>query len=110
MTKLLEIISITGFQGASIRKVFQNEPGCRILGITRNPSKYSDLRNQGIGPLSADLDNQASLEKAPGDANAIHAMTDFWQFPKDPSTFQAADKEGKEPNEIAMERGDRART
>ena len=104
MSKLLVIIGITGLQGSSVAKVFQNESGWRIRGITRNPSKYEDLQKQGIELVEANLDDQASLERAFDGANAIYAITDFWQFLNDPSTFETAAKEGKKPNEIAMER------
>lgn len=103
MTRLLVVIGITGLQGSSVRKVFESEPGWRIRGITRNPSKHSDLVNSGIELVSANLDDQASLEKAFEGANAIFAVTDFWQFLKDDNTFRIAEKEGKKPNEIAME-------
>ena len=104
MTRLLVIIGITGLQGSSVRKVFQQEPGWRIRGITRSPSKYPALQQEGIELVSADLDDEASLEKAFEGADAIYAMTDFWQFLKDESTFKTAERENKHPNEIAMER------
>jgi hypothetical protein len=103
MTKLIVIIGITGLQGSSVRKVFQKEPGWRIRGITRNPSKYPDLQKESVDLVSANLDDQASLEKAFEGANAIFAVTDFWQFLKDDSTFKTAEKEGKKPNQVAME-------
>ena len=104
MTKLLVIIGITGLQGSSVHKVFQNEPGWRIRGITRNPSKHPDLQTQGVDLVSANLDDPASLESAFKDAHAIFAVTDFWQFLKEASTFATAEREGKKPNQVAMER------
>lgn len=103
MTKLIVIIGITGFQGSSVCKVFQSEPGWRIRGITRTPSKHPELQKEGVELVSANLDNQESLEKAFEGANAIFAVTDFWQFLKDDSTFKTAEKEGKKPNEVAMQ-------
>ena len=100
--KLLVIIGITGQQGSSVAKVFQDEPGWRIRGITRKPAKYPELQEQGIELVSADLDDETSLTKAFAGANAIYAMTDFWAALQDLSTFETAKKEGKKPNEIAM--------
>ena len=104
MSKLLVIIGITGLQGSSVHKVFQSEAGWRIRGITRNPSKYPALQKEGVELVAADLDDQASLEAAFEGANAIFAVTDFWQFLKDGETFKVAEKEGKKPNQVAMER------
>jgi hypothetical protein len=104
MSKLLVIIGITGLQGSSVYKVFQSEPGWRIRGITRTPSKYPELQNQGVDLVSANLDDQASLENAFKGAHAIFAVTDFWQFLKEDSTFKTAETEGKKPNQVAMER------
>ena len=77
MSKLLVIVGITGNQGSSVCKVFQNEPDWRIRGITRDPSKYHDLQKQGIELVAANLDDETSLEKAFAGANAIFAVTDF---------------------------------
>ena len=104
MAKLIVIIGITGTQGASVCKVFQQEQGWRIRGITRSPEKHGHLKDQGIELVSADLNDQTSLEKAFKGANAIFAVTDFWQFLKDPATFETAAERGLKPNEIAMER------
>ena len=103
MTKLLVIIGITGLQGSSVRKVFQHEPEWRIRGITRNPSKHEALHKEGIELVSANLDDQESLDKAFAGANAIFAVTDFWQFLKDGATFETAEKAGNKPNEVAMQ-------
>jgi hypothetical protein len=104
MSKLLVVIGITGLQGSSVAKVFQeHEPEWRIRGITRSPAKHQHLVQRGIELVAADLNDEASLEEAFSGANAIFAVTDFWQFLKDPKTFEIAEKEGKKPNQIAME-------
>lgn len=105
-TRLLVIIGISGLQGGSVARIFQQEPGWRIRGLTRNPSKPSNahLKDAGIELVSGDLDDPASLDAAFKGANAIFAATDFWQFLQQPSTFSTAEKEGKKPNVVAMER------
>ena len=104
-TKLIVIIGITGLQGGSVAKVFQTLPGWRIRGITRDPTKASaaPLRDAGIELVAADLDDQASLEKAFEGANAIFAVTDFWQFLQNPATFEKAQKDGKAPNQVCFD-------
>ncbi|KAK3716800.1 hypothetical protein LTR37_006150 [Vermiconidia calcicola] len=77
----------------------------RIRGVTRNPAKYEeDPQYQDVELVAANLDDQTSLEKAFEGANAIYAVTDFWQWLKQDATFQQAEKQSKKPNEIAMER------
>lgn len=103
-SKLLVIIGITGLQGSSVYKQFKNEPGWRIRGITRNPEKHSHLKADNVELVSANLDDVESLEKAFNGADAIFSVTDFWQFPTQPSTIARAEQEGKMPSEIAMAR------
>ena len=102
-TKLLVIIGITGQQGSSVYNHFKNEPGWRIRGITRNPDKHQHLKAENVELVAGDLDDEVSIEKAFENANTIYANTDFWQFLKQPATFERAEKEGKLPNQIAME-------
>lgn len=104
MAKLLVITGITGAQGSSVYNVFKNEPGWRIRGITRDPLKHAKLQAEGVELVKADFNDQASLERAFSGANAIFAMTDFFQHLfADPSTFERAQQEGKKPGEIAEE-------
>lgn len=105
MSKLLVIVGITGAQGSSVYNVFKDEPGWHIRGITRDPSKHQKLGSEGVELVKADLDDQASLERAFSGANAIFAMTDFFQHLfTDPSTMERAQREGKKPGAIAAER------
>lgn len=101
-SKLLVIIGITGLQGSSVYNELKNEPGWRIRGITRSPEKHRHLIADNVDLVSADLDDEASLGRAFEGATAIFAVTDYWQFLKQPATFERAGKESKRPNEIAM--------
>ncbi|EMC97145.1 hypothetical protein BAUCODRAFT_441050 [Baudoinia panamericana UAMH 10762] len=105
-TKLIVILGITGQQGGSVARVFQALPDWRIRGVTRDPSKSSSasLRDAGIELIAGDLDDPTTLDQAFKGATAIFAVTDFWQFMDDPSTFAQAEKEGRLPNQIAMDR------
>ncbi|TKA68317.1 hypothetical protein B0A55_08611 [Friedmanniomyces simplex] len=103
--KLIVILGATGLQGGSVARLYATLPGWRIRGITRNPTKAScsPLREAGVELVAADLDDVESLEKAFEGANAIFAVTDFWQFIQLPSTNQAAAEQGREPNQVAMD-------
>ncbi|KAK4501048.1 hypothetical protein PRZ48_006854 [Zasmidium cellare] len=111
--KLLVILGITGQQGSSIATLFLKDPQLRstysLRGITRNPSKASNkhLLDAGVELVAGDLDDVQSLKKAFKGADAIFAVTDFWQFvqpEQHPSTFQEAEKRGVKPNVVAMEK------
>lgn len=106
-TKLLVIVGITGTQGSSVYNVFKHEPGWRIRGLTRDPTKPTckTLFDAGVELVKADLGDPASVERAFEGANAIYSVTDYFQHLfNDPSTFKQAEKEGKKPTVIAMER------
>lgn len=93
-------------QGSSVARTFLKEPGWRVAGITRDPSKPSNqwLRDAGVELVAADLDDRASLSAAFSGATAIFAMTDFWQFMSDPATAKLASERGIQPNQVAFER------
>ncbi|KAF7189278.1 NmrA-like family domain-containing protein 1 [Pseudocercospora fuligena] len=90
--KLLVVLGITGQQGGSVAKVFSDlEPTWRIRGITRNPSSPASQsllkENPSIELVSGNLDDQASLEAAFKDADAIFSVTDFWSQFKSSGTY-----------------------
>ncbi|KAK6429240.1 hypothetical protein LTR95_014615, partial [Oleoguttula sp. CCFEE 5521] len=58
----------------------------------------------GIELVAANLDDLASLVKVFEGANAIFAVTDFWQFVMDPAVHAIAAQSGKMPNEVAFDR------
>lgn len=104
MSKLLVIIGITGAQGSSVHDVFKREAGWRIRGITRNPSKHQHLEEEGVELVQADLDDEASLERAFVGANAIFAMSDFFQpLFNGTAMLEKARRERRKPGELALE-------
>ncbi|KAI9761189.1 MAG: hypothetical protein M1835_008219, partial [Candelina submexicana] len=105
MSKLIVVVGITGTQGASVADVFLQEPGWKVRGITRDPTKPSakPLTDRGIELVKGNLDDQASLEAAFQGATAIYSVTDFWQGMKSPKHHEEAAKTGKTINEICYE-------
>ncbi|KAF2180701.1 NAD(P)-binding protein [Zopfia rhizophila CBS 207.26] len=104
-TKIIAIVGITGNQGASVADVFLDEPGWKIRGISRDPSKPSskEWSNQGVEMVAGNLDDVESMKKAFKGANVIFGNTDFWQHMQNPANHERAEKEGRTPNEVAYD-------
>lgn len=73
-------------QGGSVANTFIQLPGWKVRGITRdsNSEKANLWKSKGVDIISADLDNQLSLEIAFRGANVIFGVTDFWTIYQDP--------------------------
>jgi uncharacterized protein YbjT (DUF2867 family) len=99
-SKLFVVFGATGAQGSSIVSTFLSEPGWRVRGVTRNPgsSASQNLAALGVELVKADLDDPASLAPAVDGANAVFAMTDFWEPLRDPAN-QSKLKPGQNINE-----------
>lgn len=94
------------YQGSSVARVFLNEPGWHVRGITRDPSKPSATKwaDQGVELVAADLNDLESLKKAFHGAHVIFGTTDFWQHLQDPAVYKLAEEQHRFPNEIAYDR------
>ncbi|KAJ9667037.1 hypothetical protein H2201_002871 [Coniosporium apollinis] len=103
--KLIVIVGITGNQGASVADAFIDEPGWKIRGISRDPSKASSKvwSDKGVEMVAGDLDNLESLQTAFKGANVIFGVTDFWQAIGNPKNHQKAAERGVTINEVAYE-------
>ncbi|EGP90279.1 uncharacterized protein MYCGRDRAFT_91165 [Zymoseptoria tritici IPO323] len=104
-TKLITIVGITGTQGASVADAYINEPGWKIRGISRDPSKASSKAwtDQGVDMVFADLDDIGSLKTAFSGSNVICGVTDFWQQMQDKGNQERAKRTGKTINVISFE-------
>ncbi|KAF2021444.1 NAD(P)-binding protein [Aaosphaeria arxii CBS 175.79] len=104
-SKLVTIIGITGNQGASVAEAFINEPGWKIRGISRDPSKPSSKvwSDRGVEMVGADLDDAEALKTAFKGSNAIFGVTDFWQQMKVPANIKKAQETGRVLNEVAFD-------
>ena len=85
--------------------IFLKEPGWKVRGITRDPSKAAakSLADRGAEMVAGDLDNTESMKKALSGANVIVGITDMMQFLFDPKTNALAKEQGRGANEIAAE-------
>ncbi|KAF5252592.1 hypothetical protein FANTH_2486 [Fusarium anthophilum] len=80
--KTVVVIGATGLQGGSVvRTLAKSRDRYNIRGLTRDVSspKAEALKGLGIEVHQADVDDPESLRRAFQGANAIFAMTDFWQ-------------------------------
>lgn len=79
-TKLIVILGATGRQGGSVVDTFLREPGWRVRGLTRNSSSTSaqSLTKRGVEVVEAEMNSPDTLKTAFRDANAIFAVTNFW--------------------------------
>ncbi|KAF7890074.1 uncharacterized protein EAF02_002489 [Botrytis sinoallii] len=80
MAKTVVVLGATGIQGGSVAAKFLSL-GWKARGITRNTSSPSTqaLSNQSIEAVSADQDDPTSLVAAFSGAEAIFAVTNFWE-------------------------------
>ncbi|KAF2756732.1 NAD(P)-binding protein [Pseudovirgaria hyperparasitica] len=103
--KIITIVGITGNQGASVAEAFLNEPGWKIRGISRDPTKASSKTwsDKGVEMVGADLDDVTSLKTAFKGSNAIFGVTDFWQQMRIPANQQKAKDTGKPINVISYD-------
>ncbi|KAF4777512.1 hypothetical protein HER10_EVM0002935 [Colletotrichum scovillei] len=80
MSNLIVVIGAAGGQGGGVVDAFLNEPGWKVRGTTRNTSseKAKALTAKGVEVVSANLNDEESLERAFHGATAIFAFTDYY--------------------------------
>ena len=93
-------------KGGSVARTFLKEPGWKIRGLTRDPSRPSNkwLLDAGVDLVRADLDDPPAVENTFAGANVIFAVTDFWQFLRDEETAKMAEQRQIALNEACSER------
>jgi hypothetical protein len=88
-----------------VARVFLNEPGWVVRGVTRDPSKPSAKKwgDQGVELVAGNLDDAHSLTKAFQGTSVIFGLTDFWQHLTNPENHKLAAEQGRTPNEVAYD-------
>ena len=86
-------------------RTFAQLPGWEVRAITRNTTSPASKKLQYLGMevVEANLDDQSSLVAAFSGAHAIFAVTDFWQFAKDPKTHELAKAQAITWNEMCYQ-------
>ncbi len=81
--KIIAVIGATGWQGGGLCEAILGDPngGFACRAITRDPSKEKAqaLAAKGAEVVSANLDDEASLEKAFAGAYGVYGVTNFWE-------------------------------
>ncbi|HEY9444848.1 MAG TPA: NmrA/HSCARG family protein [Gemmatimonadales bacterium] len=81
--KIIAVVGATGAQGGGlVRAILADRNGeFRVRALTRNPDsdKARALAAAGAELVRADLDDQASLERAFAGAHGVFALTNFWE-------------------------------
>jgi uncharacterized protein YbjT (DUF2867 family) len=96
--RIIAVLGATGSQGSGLCEAIRSDPdrefGCRA--ITRNPSSETarSLAAQGIEVVAADLDDEASLNKAFAGAHGVYGVTNY------PETF-SVEREQQQARNIA---------
>ncbi|KAF2183958.1 NAD(P)-binding protein [Zopfia rhizophila CBS 207.26] len=81
MMKTIAITGGTGAQGGGVANIMLKTPGWKVRAITRNTNsdKARNLASQGAEVVQANFNDENSLFKAFEGANAIFAVTNFWE-------------------------------
>ncbi|KAL2845927.1 hypothetical protein BJY01DRAFT_213776 [Aspergillus pseudoustus] len=81
MSKLAVVVGATGTQGGSVVDALLQDPTYRVRGLTRNPESDAAkaLAAKGAEIVPADLNDESSLVAAFKGANAIFAITNFFE-------------------------------
>jgi len=81
--KVIAIVGATGAQGGGLARAILDDPdgGFAVRAITRNVNseKAKALAARGAEVVTADLDDQASLERAFQGAYGAYCVTNFWE-------------------------------
>jgi uncharacterized protein YbjT (DUF2867 family) len=78
-SKILAVIGATGAQGGGLVRAILDEPkgGFRARAIARNPGT-NKAKQLGVEVVAADLDNEASLDRALDGAYGAYFVTFYW--------------------------------
>ncbi|MGZ4328353.1 MAG: NmrA/HSCARG family protein [Solirubrobacteraceae bacterium] len=83
MSKIIAVTGATGAQGGGLIRAILADPaaGFTARAITRNPASDAAqaLAAQGVEIVQADLDDEASLERAFAGAHGAFCVTNFWE-------------------------------
>ncbi|XP_075035196.1 nmrA-like family domain-containing protein 1 [Mixophyes fleayi] len=89
--KVIVVFGATGAQGGSVADALLQDGGFAVRAVTRDTSKPAAVKLQEAGAevVSADLDNEKSLEAALTGAYGAFLVTNFWEhFSKEKEVAQ----------------------
>ena len=81
--KVIAVVGATGAQGGGLARAIGSSPdsGFAVRALTRTPAgeKARSLADAGVEVVQADIDDQASLERAFAGAHGAFCVTNFWE-------------------------------
>ncbi|XP_073505177.1 nmrA-like family domain-containing protein 1 [Phyllobates terribilis] len=79
--KVIVVFGATGAQGGSVAAALLDDRSFEVRAVTRDPSKpaAAKLKEAGAEVVSADLDDEKSLEAALSGAYGAFVVTNFWE-------------------------------
>ncbi|KAM4024993.1 nmrA-like family domain-containing protein 1 [Anomaloglossus baeobatrachus] len=89
--KVIVVFGATGAQGGSVAAALLDDGTFEVRALTRDPSKpaAAKLKEAGAEVVSADLDDEKSLEAALSGAYGAFLVTNFWEhFSKEKEVTQ----------------------
>ncbi|KAM4698086.1 nmrA-like family domain-containing protein 1 [Rhinophrynus dorsalis] len=89
--KIIVVFGATGAQGGSVARALLEDSTFAVRAVTRDPTKAAalKLKQAGAEVVSADLDNEKTLESALRGAYGAFVVTNFWEhFSKDKEVTQ----------------------
>ena len=84
--KVITVFGATGSQGGSVANTFLHDPKLKddwtVRAVTRDTTKGAakKLQAQGAEVVSADLSDKSTLLKAMEGADAVYAVTNYWEL------------------------------
>jgi uncharacterized protein YbjT (DUF2867 family) len=82
--KVIAVVGSTGRQGGGLARAILDDPtgGFAVRALTRNPDSEAAkaLADRGADVVTADLDDQASLQRAFEGAYGVYGVTNFWEL------------------------------
>ena len=93
--KIIAVVGATGAQGSGLVRAIQGDPSggfvARALTRNVNSDKAKELAKLGAEVVTADVDDEASLERAFRGAHGAYCVTFYWEhFSPDRERAQAA--------------------
>lgn len=80
--KIIAVVGATGSQGGGLSEAILSDGEFACRALTRDPSKdkAKALAAKGAEVVAADLNDEASLEKAFAGAYGVYAVTNYWEI------------------------------
>ncbi len=93
--RIIAVVGATGAQGGGLVRAILDDAGGRFAAraLTRNPDseRASELAALGVDVVQADIDDEASVERAFTGAHGAFCLTNFWEhFSPERELAQAA--------------------